>query len=227
MLAARPRSGRAESWRVRARDVSLRVGCSAPNRIADRAGRYRRVAVALALLPAPLMVMGLALLGDGVSPPGFVAAHLVMALSCGWLAADLVWRASIVDRRGLPLASAVAMVVGLALLASSRPDGSPVGFGPATAIAPAVIAVVLALAMLVLAERLGDGLLSMVGRSLLVGGAALLGLVELVQAMAAYPGSPTWALGLGAAAWLLVLTACFEARVLVRGLALFRLASRR
>lgn len=238
-LAARP--GRAGAWRVQlgmprrplapvlaSMDaLSRRLGCSAPNRMADRAGRYRRLAVALALLPIPLVAMGLVVATDGSPSLRYASVHLAVALSCGWLAVDLVRRASVVDHRNLPLASSAAVLVGLALLANLRPDGSVARFGPSEAVAPAVGAVVLAFATLVLAERLADDLLSVVGRWVLVVGVALLGVVELVEAVALYPRSRPYAAGLGAAASLLVLLAFFEARVLVRGLALFRLASRR
>jgi hypothetical protein len=213
--------------------LASRWGCSAPNRLADRAGRYRRLAVAAALLPAPLLAMGVASAAGRGSSPGYTGAHLALAGACAWLAADLFRRASVLDRRAWPVASGVAVLTCLVLLARLRPPGFSVPLGSPAVVTPALVALFVAFVGLVLAERLADRFLALVGRWALVGGGALLGAVELSQALAALIGSPAdagaqaYAAGLGVAALLLVLTAYFEARILFRGLALFRMADRR
>lgn len=209
------------------RSLQIRLGCSAPNRVADRAGRYRRLAVGLALLPIPLLVMALAAALDDAASGPYVAVHVAVAAACAWTAVDLIWRGSVLDQRDLPLASAVAVMVGHGLLAHLRPVASAARFGPPAAVLPVLTVVALAFAALVVGERSSDRLLSVLGRAVLAAGMALLGLVELAQTTVVFSESPTYAVALGVAAWLLMMTAYFEARVLLRGVALLRLPTRR
>ena len=206
-----------------------RWGCSAANRLADRAGLYRRLAVALALLPIPLSLEAVALAGADGPFTVRAAGYLALAGACGWLAADLVRAASMLDRRARPAPSAVAVLVCLGLLASLRPADMIDGRSLSAIAGPAVLAMMSAFALLVLAERVDDRLVGMVGRMALVAGAAALGLVELtaaLQAIRAAPETRLHAAGLGGIGSLLVLTAYFEGKVLVRGWALARTVGR-
>jgi hypothetical protein len=224
-----PRKGRARSldrqgWMAA---FGIWFGCCLPNRLADRAGRYRRLAAALAALPAPLLVMAVVLAAREPSSSHPVAVHLFLAGACLWLAVDLVRRGSVLDDQDRPVISVVAVLAALALMADLQPPGSIVRFGPATILVPVLVAIALAFAALVVAERCSDCLLAMLGRAALAGGAASLGAVELIQSTTAYPRSPVYGVALGTSAVTLLAMACFEARVLWRGVALMRLALRR
>lgn len=201
--------------------------CSAPNRLADRAGGYRRIAIGLAALPIPLVIMGGALLADG-GPASGAMAHVVAALGCGWLACNLVQCGSSLNRRARPHASSVGLLTAIGLLIGLAPVEPTAGFGPPVLLVVGMAGLVAGYVVLMAAERRGnDRFLFMAGRWSIVAGAILVGAMQLGQTVIGFAVAPLYATGLGTVATLLLVMAWSEARVLRRGAALLRALARR
>ena len=81
--------------------VTVRWGRSALNRLADRAGRHRRIALGSAILAVPILVQSLAVMGRSEFR-AFGALHLLVAGSLLWLTCDLMRYGSLVDGRSRP-----------------------------------------------------------------------------------------------------------------------------
>lgn len=203
--------------------------CCWPNRLADRAGRYRRFAVALVVLTAPLLASGLALILGPVAGRGHGAAHLAVAVCCAWLANDLVRSASVIDGRGRPHPSGLALVLALLLLETSRPAPVEVGevTGAVALAGPTALALAVGLAVLVVAEWRLEPVLVLLGRGIVVAGAVMVGGVGLGQLARSPWGAPIHPVDLTITSLVLLATAAFEARVLVRGLVLSQVVARR
>ncbi len=209
-------------------DLARRWGCCALNRGADRAGGYRRIAVGLAAICLPLVVVAAgAIIGGGPSTTGSAAAHLVAAVGCGWLAFDL-FRTGVANRaNGLPHTSSVVLLGGVGLLVVFARVEPSIGFGPPMVLVTGLGLLVGGYIMMTSAERQRDRSLAVVGRWAIVGGAVLVGAMELGRTVSMLPGAPIEAGGLGLVAVLLLATGWFEARVLLRGAALHRALAQR
>lgn len=235
--ASRRRDGESGSRHARAAPVASQVSrrtSSALNGLLDQAGSYRRLACGLALVPVPLAVLGMAVVGRSLGSEGehgfyrsYGAIYLGFAGACLWMAIDLVRRASILDRGGWPVPGAFAVATGLGLLVGLRPPALILSVGPRVVITPAVVALLVGLAVLIVAEWWRDRLLLMVGRWVVVGGATLVGGAAVSRAVAIGGHERWYAAGLFGLALVLIITAYFEARVLIRGAALFRVLVRR
>lgn len=204
-------------------------GNSWPNELADRAGRYRRFAICLAVVPVPLLVSGLALT---VGPRAGLAhglAHLAVAGCCLWLVADLVRSASVLRNGRWPHMSGVGLAASLGLMAATHSPAPELGVIECAVLlsGPAALALLVSLGVLALAERRYDPLLSVLGRGLVVAGAIVIGSAGLGQLAQASWDAPIHPIDLLATSLALLIMAFFEARVLVRALALSRLAVRR
>ncbi len=154
--------------------------------------------------------------------------HLVVAGCCGWLATDLFRTASVLDGRGRPHPSAVALGVALGLLVLTRPialgtgnDRLAVGM-----LAAGTALLVIGVLFLAAAERARQPMLSPLGRLAVIVGAILIGSGGLVEATGV-PGTSIGAVAQTASSLVLLLTGLFEARVLARGVALLRVTARR
>ena len=202
------------------------VARSALNRVADQAGRYRRVALCLLLVAAPLAEMGLIAAGSG-HRIGYGLAHLVLAGSCVWGATDLAQQGSLVDERSRPHRSALAVVTSVGLVGVLQPADFEGGFGYHGWAGPAIALLSAALAFLVVADRRSGLAAALAGRYLLVAGAFGLGTVTWVRAMRSVGTEPGYAAGMAATATILIAMSIFEGRLLLRGLALFRVRARR
>ncbi|MEM9566383.1 MAG: hypothetical protein AAGA93_27430 [Actinomycetota bacterium] len=203
-------------------------GCSWPNRLADRAGRYRRLAIGLAVLPAPLSASGVVLMTDPVGPVAYGFVHLVVACCCFWLAGDLLRTASVLDVRGRPHPSAVALGIALGFLVLTRPTALGTGTDRLAVGMLAAGATLLVIGVLLLAatERARQPMLSPLGRLAVIVGAILIGSGGLIDTVGV-PGTSVGAVAQTASSLILLLTGLFEARMLARGIALFRVAARR
>ncbi len=209
-------------------ELARRWGCCAPNRFADRAGPHRRIALGLAAVCLPLVVVSAgALAGGGLSTSGSAAAHLVSAIGCGWLAADLFRTGRVTRLNGLPHTSSVVLLGGIGMLVVFARVEPSIGFGPPILLVTGLGLLVGGYILLMTAERLRDRSLAVVGRWAIVGGAVLVGAVELGRTISMLPGAPIEAGGLGLVAVSILATGCFEARVLLRGAALLRALAQR
>lgn len=209
----------------RERGWAARRGRGPVNQLIDRAGRYRRVAAGLVLMAIPLVQMGLTAIGRGRWPIyGF--AHLALAGSCIWLATDLIRTGSLIDARSRLHRSCVVLGVSIVLAGALRPGGFD-GFSPHGWAAPGLVTLLLAVVVLVVAERRSDIGASMIGRYLGVIGACGLAVVIWTRSIQVFWVEPGYAIGLGAVALIVLATALSEAWLLARGLALFRLRLRR
>ncbi len=150
-----------------------------------------------------------------------------MAGGCAWLAVDLCRSGSALTGNGLPHLSSIALLAGIGLLVVLAPVEPAVGFGPPLPLATGLAALVGGYLVLMAAERNRDRFLVLVGRSAVVTGAVLVGTWELGRAASAHPLAPLLAVGLGAVAVALLAMAWCEARVLLRGAALYRTLVRR
>jgi len=196
--------------------------------VADRAGSYRRIALGLAAICLPLVVAAAgAFTGEGSSTTGSASAHLVVAVGCGWLAFDL-FRTGLANRNnGLPHTSSVVLLGGIGLLVVFARVEPSIGFGPPMLLVTGLGLLVGGYIMLMSAERQRDRSVAVVGRWAIVGGAVLVGAMELGRAVSISTGAPIEAGGLGLVAVLLLATGWFEARVLLRGAALHRALAQR
>lgn len=201
-------------------------GCSAPNQMADRACRFRRLAIGLAALPIPLVIMAGVLVADDRSTR-YAIAHLVVAVGSAWLAFDLIDRASSLNRRGRPHASSVVLLIGLGLLIGVAVIDPMAGFSPPVLSAIGLSMLVVGYLALLAAERCDEPLLFMAGRWTIVAGAFLVAVIQGAQTIIGYSAAPAYAAGLGAVAFLLLAMGWSEARVLLRGAALHRVLARR
>ena len=202
-------------------------GCCAVNEWADRAGSHRRIAAALAVLPFPLVGLAVVLVVDGRSSTGYALAHLAVAASSGWLAADLLSSASALNRHHRPHASSVSLLVGIGLLVGQAPVEPAVGFGPPMLLLTGMAALMTGYLVVVGAERQRDRFVAIVGRWSIVLGAVVVGAVEVGQMVLRFSVAPARAIGLGAVAFVLLVMGWCEARVLLRGVALFRALAQR
>lgn len=197
--------------------------------LVDRAGRYRRVVVALGLTPIPLLIMGAdTLRWTGVDRVGlgFSSAHLLLAAICLWLARDLVANASLIPEGSTSSISGVALIGALALFGILRPASLSAVPGSRLAGLTSVLVVVGGLLVLAIADRLDDDLISIAGRWILSFGALVVGSISLVDATWLIGRHSTYGTGLAMLGLLLLATAYFELRLLRRGLALAGLARR-
>ncbi len=151
-------------------------GCCAANRLADRAGGYRRIAAGLAAVSLPLSVVAAeAAWSGGRSSPGPALAHLVVAIGCGWLGADLLRGGSSLRVDGLPHISSGVLLIGIGLLVLVARSEPAVGFGSPMILAFGLIALIGGFVALMASERHRDRLLAVVGRWAVVGGAVVVG----------------------------------------------------
>lgn len=206
-----------------------RLGNCAANRIGDRAGGYRRIAAGLATLPGPLILAAVGGLLAEEPSIGSALARILVAGACGWLAWDLVKHASANGADGSPHTSSIALAGGIVLLAIlvAREETAVVGFGPPALLVLGLFALTGGYVVFAAAMRHHERLLAMVGRAIVVVGAGLVGVMEFGRAVFIGRGSAIEAVGLGLVAVVLLLTAACEARVLVRGAALYRTLARR
>ncbi len=196
--------------------LSMVWGRSPVNRLADRAGRHRRLAAGFGLLAVPTSVMGSVLLRSVDTVP-FAIAHFAMAASLLWSAIDLVRGGSLVDDRRRPLASSAALfvaVVGLHMSALS----SHHGYRPLLTVG--LVSLGVAIVLSTLADRSRNPLTGLGGRLFLVIGGPLVGVAELSGMVESFDAYPVYAVCLGMIGALLVWMAIFEARLLWRGIML-------
>ncbi|MEL6986065.1 MAG: hypothetical protein AAFO29_26790, partial [Actinomycetota bacterium] len=129
---------------------------------------------------------------------------------------------------GSPHTSSIALVGGIVLLGIlvARED-TATGFGPQALLVIGLVFLTGGYVVMAAAMRYHDRLLSMVGRAIMVLGATLVGAMELGRATYTVGSAPIEATGLGLVAVALLLTAACEARLLVRGAALYWNLARR
>lgn len=199
------------------------------NHAGDRAGGYRRIAAGLAALPGPLLIAAVGGLSVEEPSVGSALARVLVAVACGWLARDLVRHASANGVNGSPHTSSIALAGGIVLLAIlvAREETVAVGFGPPALLVSGLVALVGGYIVFAAATAYHDRLLAMVGRGIVVVGAGLVGVIEFGQAVLIGRGAMIEAIGLGLIAVVLLATAACEARVLMRGAALYRTLARR
>lgn len=218
----RPQSSVVDRWMAR-------WGRSGPNRLADRAGRYRRLAIVAAFLPAPFIVRGIFSLSATSLSARYGVAYLVLAGCCLWLAVDLIRSGSLIGANRAVSGSAVAVALATVAVcwleagvyqaaAGWYPTPGVVGVG--------LVGVIAALGVMLASERWQDPMLGLAGRWLLVVGALGLGSVEWVRAVRGVDLGLAHAICSGVVATILFLAAIFECKVLLRGLALMRLPAR-
>ncbi len=209
-------------------DLARWWGCWWPNRALDRAGPYRRVTAALVMLPLPLVVLAAATGSHHPLPAGYLILHLVVAASCLWLAADLI-RSATISHGARPRPSVIVLAAGAVALLAARPaDLDPrLGFGPVGLVALGLGLLIGAVVLNTAGEHRADPFLTVTGRWSMVGGTLVIGATGLGQAGRAVAAGPGSAAGLAGLAVVLLSLASFEARVLLRGMALLRAPAQR
>lgn len=183
------------------------------NRIMDRAGRHRRLAIGFVLLAVPVFLMGAGFL---LTPRHVVFAfcHFGAAASFLWVASQLVRRGSFVDDRGLPHAGVAGLFASVILLRLTAPDELTEVLGARIALVAGFLVLAIAIIALVAADRRPDPLIGLVGRGLLVIGSAATGSVQFIRALNGLDGYPGYSIGLASIGALLLAMSAFEGRLL-------------
>ena len=190
-----------------------------PNQLADRAGRYRRVAIGFSLLAVPMTAMGASVIGRPEYQL-FALCHLAVAAAFLWVARDLVLWGGLIGPARRPHASLVALLGLLALLWVASPAGFGSRFGSMQWLAAGLALLASAVAILLADELRPNAVNGLVGRSLLVAGGAVLGVAEIIRMGNALGAEPLYALGVGLAGLLLCAMAVFEFRLIRRAVQL-------
>ncbi len=150
----------------------------------------------------------------------FWVAHLLVAVSFLWVAADLVRWGSLVGARRRPHPSLLALCGALVARYLTGPSRADRYLEVAPLFTIGLIILGGALAVLAMDDRRRDPLLGLSGRLLLVSGGATLAVAELHRMVQGLTEHPAYALGVGGAGMLLGAMAGFEARLLCRAAAL-------
>lgn len=185
------------------------------NRLADRAGRHRRIAVGFSLLTVPMLVMGFVLAASG-EPLVFTLSHFAAAGSLGWLARDLVVRRSLVNSTGIPHLSVVSLCLAFGSVRISCPEEFEAELGLRRLVTAGLLVLGLALITMALGDRSPDPTVGLAGRLILIVGGATLGLGQIGRMINGYDTHPLYALSLGVAGLLLLALSGFEARLVLR-----------
>ncbi len=180
------------------------------------------MAIGFGLLTVPMVVMAWALLADGRFLL-FAVAHLAVAASFLWVAADLIKKASLVDDGGRPLASLLALFLTFASLRIACPPDFGQEFGQMPVLTPGLFLLGAALALLAADDRKPNRLVGLAGRISLIVGGAVVGLAEIGRMLHGVAPYPAFSIALGAVGVLLFGMSIFEARLVLRGFALVRL----
>lgn len=201
-----------------------RWGNWAPNRLADRAGRHRRLAIGCALLTVPFLVMA-ANPAAAYHDKLFATSKVLVGLSFLWVARDLIGTGSLIGGGvlRLPHMSVVSLAGSFALFHRHRNDHFESLIEAQPLLRPGIILFGVAVVVLAVDDRRQrpSQLGGFAGRLLLVCGASIVGLASIGAMFAGYLSPPAYSLGVSSAGVLLIGMAVFEGRLLWRALALF------